>query len=375
MLRFGLAIPASVVDNINSVDALKLSWRLTRPAGSGCACSRHRSCLGLLVLPFAVGARPCLLLPRSSAGSRCCSWSRRSLSRSPRRSARSSLSRRYRRLVPPIQPSWTVGPAPATAAAVAQPDAAVPPPGAAPMPPPGAGAGPRTRPRRCPPPAPPRGSRRRIAAPWRSHVTSSRRPGGLRRRTARRDLGNPGPCRVHGGGPGTRSRVACRPRRGRTTAGALRRTALRGRWAGHARRPVRARDRWRRRRPVRRGRVRRRPHHLPDLPRLPGWPRLPGVAGRGRPGCAPDRRLRVVRRPRHLHRRGPEHVPAGDRPGGVGRRLPAAGHRRSTPSSCGSRSTEPRSSTRPRTRAPTTASAPRSPRRISPPGSTSSRSW
>jgi hypothetical protein len=118
-LRVSLALPANVADNLNSIDALKISWQVTRGPGVWLRILGAGLLLGLLALPAVIGAiflmlvamfggQPLLLLalsllfaflaPLTALVTYCA----------------------YRRLVPPFQPSWTgllpvapVAPAPA----------------------------------------------------------------------------------------------------------------------------------------------------------------------------------------------------------------------------------------------------------------------
>lgn len=54
--RFTLAFPANVVDDLNSIDAMKVSWRITRPAGVWLRIVAGTFLLGLLVAPASLGS-------------------------------------------------------------------------------------------------------------------------------------------------------------------------------------------------------------------------------------------------------------------------------------------------------------------------------
>jgi len=109
--RVSLAIPATVVDSLSSIDAIKLSWRVTRPAGIWLRLVGCGLVLGLLLAPAAIGAgllqlaaiwgsKPQLIVPAALFAAAL----------SPLSS--SLLYSAYRRLVPPFWPPWVGMPAP-----------------------------------------------------------------------------------------------------------------------------------------------------------------------------------------------------------------------------------------------------------------------
>ena len=135
-LRLSLALPANVADNLNSIDAIKVSWQVTRGAGVWLRIVGAGLLLGLLALPAVIGAiflmlvamfggQPLLLLALSLLFAFL----------SPLTVLVTYCA--YRRLVPPFQPSWTgVAPVPtvppaagveAAQGAVAAPDASADP--------------------------------------------------------------------------------------------------------------------------------------------------------------------------------------------------------------------------------------------------------
>jgi hypothetical protein len=110
-LRVSLALTANVVDNLNTIDALRVSWRVTRPAGVWLRILACGLLLGLLVVPASLGALvlefpamfgqlPLLVIPSV-------------LLLSALTPLTSTLTySAYRRLVPPFWPPWVGMPAP-----------------------------------------------------------------------------------------------------------------------------------------------------------------------------------------------------------------------------------------------------------------------
>jgi hypothetical protein len=111
-LRVSLALTANVVDNLNTIDALRVSWRVTRPAGVWLRILACGLLLGLLVVPASFGALA-LELPAM--------FGQLSLLVIPATLLLSALTpltstltySAYRRLVPPFWPPWVGLPAPA----------------------------------------------------------------------------------------------------------------------------------------------------------------------------------------------------------------------------------------------------------------------
>jgi hypothetical protein len=110
-LRVGLALPANVVDNLNTIDALRVSWRVTRPAGVWLRILACGLLLGLLVVPASLGVfvlelpamfgqLPLLVLPSVLLLSAL----------TPLTSTVTYSA--YRRLVPPFWPPWVGLPTP-----------------------------------------------------------------------------------------------------------------------------------------------------------------------------------------------------------------------------------------------------------------------
>ena len=110
--RLVLALPANVADNLNSIEAVKLSWRVTKPTGVWLRTLGASILLGLMVAPAAFGAI-LLVFPAMFGGG-----GQLGLLLLPAvafalftpLSLLLSFSA-YRRLVPPLQPSWTDAPA------------------------------------------------------------------------------------------------------------------------------------------------------------------------------------------------------------------------------------------------------------------------
>ena len=113
-VRLLLALPASVADNRNSIEALKLSWRVTRPSGVWLRLLAVTFVLGLLVAPGAIGVMllvfPSILTAMFSGGGQQSLLLL--LAPAVMFSVVTPLSllaafSAYRRLVPPADPSWT----------------------------------------------------------------------------------------------------------------------------------------------------------------------------------------------------------------------------------------------------------------------------
>jgi hypothetical protein len=123
-LRLMLAVPANVADNLNSIEAVKLSWRVTKSSGVWLRLLGASFLLGLLVAPGAIGALFLVFPALFSGGAQLL------LALVPAIvfAVFTPLSillafSAYRRLVPPLQPSWTAAPASMT-----PPGATAPPP-------------------------------------------------------------------------------------------------------------------------------------------------------------------------------------------------------------------------------------------------------
>ncbi len=123
-LRLMLALPANVADNRNSIEALKVSWHATRPTGVWGRLLGTSLLLGLLVAPAAFGT---LLFVLPGIFSTMFSGGVPTLYLLVPAVVFTLLTplslllafSAYRRLVPPLQPSWTV--LPTTPAAAAPP--------------------------------------------------------------------------------------------------------------------------------------------------------------------------------------------------------------------------------------------------------------
>ena len=105
-IRLSLAPVAVVVDNIGGLDALKLSWRITRPLGVAMRVLAAGLAAGLLVAPAGAGAAALVLagiFGRQPAFLFAASILVAAVG--PLSSALQFSA--YRRLVAPIQPSWT----------------------------------------------------------------------------------------------------------------------------------------------------------------------------------------------------------------------------------------------------------------------------
>lgn len=147
-LRLSLALPANVADNLNSIEAVKLSWRVTRPAAVWGRILAAAFLFGLLFVPAAIGSM-LLVFPAmfgAMFGSTTGGLPVSVVFLVPAivfaiftpLTALLSFSA-YRRLVPPFQPSWTALPAPPAPPAVAAVSAVPVVPVAPPFsPPPGA---------------------------------------------------------------------------------------------------------------------------------------------------------------------------------------------------------------------------------------------
>ena len=129
-MRLTLALPANVADNLNSIEAVKLSWRATRPSGVWLRILAASLVLGLMVAPAAIGALLLVFPAMFTGGAQL-------LLLAPAvvfalftpLSALLAFSA-YRRLVPPFHPSWTEPPPamPVTVPASARAIDAPPPP-------------------------------------------------------------------------------------------------------------------------------------------------------------------------------------------------------------------------------------------------------
>lgn len=117
--RLGLALPANVADNLNSIEAVKLSWRVTKPTGVWLRVLGGSILLGLLVAPAALGAILLVFPAMFSGGGQLALLLLPAIAFSLFTPLSLLLSfSAYRRLVPPLQPSWTAAPAAPSAAVV-----------------------------------------------------------------------------------------------------------------------------------------------------------------------------------------------------------------------------------------------------------------
>ena len=115
-IRVVLAMPATVADNLNSIEAIKLSWRVTKPTGVWARLIAAAFLLGLLFVPAAFGTM-LLVFPAMFGSMFGTAGAAVPLSLvillpalvfsifTPLTSL--LLFSAYRRLVPPFQPSWT----------------------------------------------------------------------------------------------------------------------------------------------------------------------------------------------------------------------------------------------------------------------------
>lgn len=104
-LRLALALTANVVDNANTIEALKLSWQVTRPTGIWLRILACGLLLGLLVLPATLGGS--LLLFAGMFGQPAFLVGAAVLLAIITPLTSTLIYSAYRRLVPPFQPSWT----------------------------------------------------------------------------------------------------------------------------------------------------------------------------------------------------------------------------------------------------------------------------
>ena len=118
IIRLGLALTANVVDNANSIEALKLSWQVTRPTGVWLRILACGFALGLLILPATIGGS--LLLFAGMFGQPALVVGAAVLLAIITPLSSTLIYSAYRRLVPPFQPSWT-GRSPVVPDATAQP--------------------------------------------------------------------------------------------------------------------------------------------------------------------------------------------------------------------------------------------------------------
>jgi hypothetical protein len=116
-LRLMLALPANVADNLNSIEALKVSWRATRPTGVWGRLFGTSLLLGLLVAPAAFGAMlfalPAILSTMFTGGIQPLALLVPAVVFTILTPFSLLIAfSAYRRLVPPLQPSWTALPTP-----------------------------------------------------------------------------------------------------------------------------------------------------------------------------------------------------------------------------------------------------------------------
>ena len=141
-MRLSLALPANVADNLNSIEAVKLSWRATRPSGVWLRILGASLLLGLMVAPAAIGAILLVFPAMFRGGGQLLLLLVPAVAFALFTPLSLLLSySAYRRLVPPLQPSWAdmPGAAPvvgdATAGHADAPDPALGEEGAAALPP------------------------------------------------------------------------------------------------------------------------------------------------------------------------------------------------------------------------------------------------
>jgi hypothetical protein len=136
-LRLSLALPGTVADNRNAIEALKLSWRVSRPSGVWLRLLGAGLLLGLLAAPAALGSLMLIFPALFSGGGQLVLLLVPALGFSLFTPLASLLPfAAYRRLVPPLQPSWTMPqdstpPVAATAMPAIDAEPAPPPPAAA----------------------------------------------------------------------------------------------------------------------------------------------------------------------------------------------------------------------------------------------------
>ena len=110
-MRLSLAVPANVADNLNSIEAVKLSWRATRPSGVWLRILGASLLLGLMVAPAAIGAILLVFPTMFRGGGQLLILLVPAVAFALFTPLSLLLSySAYRRLVPPLQPSWTATP-------------------------------------------------------------------------------------------------------------------------------------------------------------------------------------------------------------------------------------------------------------------------
>jgi hypothetical protein len=122
--RLMLALPATVADNLNALEAAKLSWRVTKPTGVWARQLGASLLLGLLVAPAAFGsllfAFPAILSTMFTGGMQPLYLVVPAIVFTLLTPFTLLVSfSAYRRLVPPMQPSWTKPPGSRMAAPLA----------------------------------------------------------------------------------------------------------------------------------------------------------------------------------------------------------------------------------------------------------------
>src|SRR5579862_7654369 len=112
-VRLGLALSANVVDNLNTADALRVSWRATRGSGTWGRIVGAGFLTGLFAAPTAIGG--VMLTTPASFGQLGLLSIPSALLLSAFTPLTASLGfSAYRRLVPPFWPPWVNAPAPVT---------------------------------------------------------------------------------------------------------------------------------------------------------------------------------------------------------------------------------------------------------------------
>ena len=134
-VRLTLALPAVVADGYDSIEALKLSWRITKPTGVWLRLFGASLLLGLLVAPVAIGSALLVLPAMFSADRQLLLLLLPAISGAVLAPLTALLAySAYRRLVVPHAPRWTELPPPSTSSS-SSPSSPSPPP---PPPPPAA---------------------------------------------------------------------------------------------------------------------------------------------------------------------------------------------------------------------------------------------
>ena len=129
-VRLALALPAVVADGYDSIEALKLSWRITKPAGVWLRLLGATLLLGLLAAPGAIGSALLVLPAMLSADRQLLVLLLPAIWGAVLAPLTALLAySAYRRLVVPHAPRWTGVPFPSTPS---------PPPPPPPLPPPSA---------------------------------------------------------------------------------------------------------------------------------------------------------------------------------------------------------------------------------------------